>query len=184
MKRLVIASVVASGLFSAQAETYTDQARVRSAEPQYENVSVPRNECSSQWITEHEGRNEHRRRGSSSGQDRSYGGAIAGGLFGGVVGHQFGGGAGKDAATALGVVLGAMAGDQIENRDRPAQYEDRPIETTQREVKRCRTVYDSQARITGYRVSYDYRGQVYTTFMRNNPGNSLPLRVTVDPIEQ
>ena len=38
--------------------------------------------------------------------------------------------------------------------------------------------------VTGYRVAYDYRGQHYTTFMRSNPGNSLRVRVTVDPVEQ
>jgi uncharacterized protein YcfJ len=127
-------------------------------------------------------------------QDRQYGGAIVGGLAGGVLGHQVGGGSGKDVATALGVVLGAMAGDQLQNRDTRSQYDNGQYsnnqygnggyETAQREVQRCRTVYDAQTRITGYRVSYDYRGQNYTTFMRSNPGNSLPVRVSVEPITQ
>lgn len=182
MKRLVIASLFATGLFGAQAETYTDSARVRSAEPQYENVLVPRNECSSRWITERSSRVEEP-------QERRYGGAIVGGLAGGVLGHQIGGGSGKDAATALGVVLGAITGDRLENRDVRSrydnrQYEDGQYENVQREVKRCRTVNDTQTRITGYRVAYEYRGQQFTTFMRNNPGNSLPVRVTVDPIQQ
>ncbi len=186
MKRLLIASLFATGLIGANAETYTDHARVRSAEPQYENINVPRNECTSQWINERDGRNDRERQ---VGQDRQYGGAIVGGLAGGVIGNQIGGGRGKDAATALGVVLGAITGDRLENRNPRTQYddgryEDGRYETAQREVKRCRTVYDAQTRITGYRVAYDYRGQSYTTLMRNNPGNSLPVRVTVDPIEQ
>ena len=188
MKRFVITSLFASALLGAQAQTFTDNARVRSAEPQYENVSVPRNECSSHWVTERDSRVSVERQSS---QDRQYGGAIVGGLAGGILGHQVGGGSGKNAATALGVVLGAMAGDQLQNRDaRPqyqydnGQYDNRGYETTQREVKRCRTVYDTQSRITGYRVTYDYRGQQYTTFMHTNPGNSLPVRVTVDPITQ
>ena len=184
MKRLMIASLVASSLLSAHAEIFTDQARVRSAEPQYENISVPRNECSSHWINEGEGRRNQGRQMSQGNQDRQYGGAILGGLAGGVVGHQMGGGTGKDAATALGVVLGAIAGDRLENRNQPTQYDDGRFETTQREVKRCRTVYDTQTRLTGYRVAYDYRGQNYTTFMRTHPGNNLPVRVTIDPIEQ
>jgi len=181
MKRLLISSLLATGTWAVYAQTYTDQARVRSAEPQYESVSVPRNECTSQWIQEPGRRGNHGRHGQ---QDRQYGGAILGGLAGGVVGHQFGGGAGKDAATALGVVLGAMAGDQIANRDQNPAYDDGRYESSQRQVQRCRTVYDAQTRITGYRVNYDYRGQNFTTFMRSNPGNSLPVRVTVDPIEQ
>ena len=178
MKRLVIASLLATGLIGAHAETYLDNARVRSAEPQYENINVPRNECSSQWINE---------RGSRIGgepQDRQYGGAIVGGLAGGVLGHQVGGGRGKDAATALGVVLGAITGDQFQNRDQRGQYDHGQYENVQREVQRCRTVNETQTRITGYRVAYEYRGQHYTTFTRNNPGNSLQVRVSVDPVEQ
>lgn len=183
MKRLLIASLSATALIGANAQTFTDQARVRNAEPQYENTNVPRNECSSQWVNERDGRGVAERQG---GQDRQYGGAIVGGLAGGVIGHQIGGGAGKDAATALGVVLGAITGDRMgnQNRNPRVQYDDRQFETAQREVKSCRTVYDVQTRITGYRVTYDYRGQSYTTVMRNNPGRNLPVRVTVDPIEQ
>lgn len=182
MKRLVIASLFATTLLGAQAQSFTDTARVRSAEPQYETVNVPRNECSSQWINED-------RRGAyqtqDRQQDRQYGGAIVGGLAGGVIGHQIGGGSGKDAATALGVVLGAMTGDRLENRNQVPQYSQYPqYQDGQREVKRCRTVYDPQSRITGYRVTYEYRGQPYTTVMHNNPGNSLPVRVSVQPMEQ
>ncbi|MFZ2391154.1 MAG: glycine zipper 2TM domain-containing protein [Rhodoferax sp.] len=191
MKRVVITSLCATAMLGAQAQTFTDNARVRSAEPQYENVSVPRNECSSHWVPDNGARVSTERQ---TNQDRQYGGAIVGGLAGGILGHQVGGGSGKDAATALGVVLGAMAGDQLQNRDaRPrydngyygsGPYDDGGYETAQREVQRCRTVYDAQTRLTGYRVSYDYRGQNYTTFMRTNPGNSLPVRVSVDPITQ
>ncbi len=181
MKRIVITSLFVGALFGAQAQTFTDNARVRSAEPQYENVSVPRNECSSHWVPENGGRVSPQRQSS---QDRQYGGAIVGGLAGGILGRQVGGGSGRDAATALGVVLGAMAGDQLQNRDARSPYDNSGYETAQREVQRCRTVYDAQTRLTGYRVNYDYRGQNYTTFMRSNPGNSLPVRVTVEPITQ
>lgn len=191
MKRIVITSLFASALLGAQAQTFTDSARVRSAEPQYENISVPRNECSSHWVPENGGRINAQRQTS---QERQYGGAIVGGLAGGILGHQVGGGSGKDVATALGVVLGAMAGDQLQNRNAQSQYDNVQYsnsqynnggyETAQREVQRCRTVYDAQTRITGYRVSYDYRGQNYTTFMRTNPGTSLPVRVTVEPVAQ
>ncbi len=181
MKRLVIASLCASALLGAQAETYTDQARVRGAEPQYENINVPRNECSSRWVEESDGHGAYERQ---NGQERKYGGAIVGGLAGGVIGHQIGGGTGKDVATALGVVVGAIAGDRLENNGRRAQYDNRPQEVSQREVQTCRTVYDTQTRITGYNVAYEYRGQVYTTFMHTDPGKHLPVRVSIEPIVQ
>ncbi len=181
MKRTVITSLFASALLGAQAQTFTDTARVRSADPQYETVNVPRNECSSHWVEERGGRGDYERQ---SGQDRRYGGAIVGGLAGGVIGNQIGGGSGKNAATALGVVLGAMAGDRMENDGHRDHYDNRRQEISQREVQRCRTVYDVQTRLTGYNVAYEYRGQNYTTFMRTNPGNRLPVRVSVDPIVQ
>ena len=52
MKRLAIVSLLAAGVVGAQAETYIDNARVRSIDPQYENISAPRNECTSHWVSE------------------------------------------------------------------------------------------------------------------------------------
>lgn len=178
MKRLIIASLFATAFLGAhaQAVTYTDNARVRNVDPQYENINVPRNECRNHWVNEE-------RQGRSAGPDRQYGGAIVGGLAGGVLGHQIGGGSGKDAATALGVVLGAIAGDRLENQNQRGFYEGEP-QQTRREVQRCHTVYDTQTRVTGYRVAYEYQGQHYTTLMRTHPGNSLQVRVSVDPVER
>jgi outer membrane lipoprotein SlyB len=47
----------------------------------------------------------------------SGGGAILGAVIGGVLGHQVGGGSGRTAATAVGVVGGAVIGNQIEQRN-------------------------------------------------------------------
>jgi len=178
MKRILIASVLASATAAVMAQSFTDQARVRSAEPMTENISVPRQECTSHWVQ------EPVRRGSDRRHERNYAPAIIGGLAGGVIGHQFGGGAGKDAATALGVVLGAMAGDQHEERFRRLEDDGRGAEVAHRQVQQCRTVYDQQTRLTGYRVAYEYRGQTYTTVTRQHPGERLLVRVSVDPIEQ
>ena len=167
---ILLLPLLASAALSAHADTYIDTARVRSVQPQYETVSVPRQECSSQWINE-----THRVEGQ-----RSYGGAVIGGVAGAVLGNQVGKGHGREAATALGAVVGAIAGDRLDNRDRRDRY----YEPSAREVKRCRTVYDTQSRITGYRVNYEYRGQHYSTVTRENPGNSLTVRVSVEPIER
>ncbi|HEX5698100.1 MAG TPA: glycine zipper 2TM domain-containing protein, partial [Rhodoferax sp.] len=160
---------------------------VRSAEPQYENINVPRNECSSHWVNEGDDRVSAAPQNT---QSRNYGGAIVGGLAGGVLGHQVGGGRGKDAATVVGAVLGAIAGDHLGNRNAPAQYDNGQYasnggyQPAQREVQRCRTVYDVQSRITGYLVSYDYRGQQHSTLMSTQPGDRLPVRVRIEPIEE
>ena len=35
----------------------------------------------------------------------------------------------------------------------------------------------------GYQVEYEYRGQIYSTVTRENPGRTLPVRVSVAPVE-
>ncbi len=63
-------------------------------------------------------------RSETGGSGTSGGGAVAGGVIGGVVGNQFGSGGGRAAATALGLVGGALLGNSIEaNRNAPRAYE-------------------------------------------------------------
>ena len=170
MKRTVLfATLAAAALAShAQGPGFVDRARVQSVEPQYEAVQVPRNECSSQWVDE--------ARPVSGGS--GIGGAIVGGTAGAIVGAQVGKGSGRDAAIAAGAVIGAIAGDRVANRE-PAVYEH-----SQREVRTCRTVYDTQTRINGYRVTYEYRGHQSTMVMRDQPGSTVPVRVSVTPLEE
>ena len=167
MKRYALVCLLATGAAVAQAETFFDNARVRDVQPQYENVTVPRQECAMQWV------NEQRPVNTGS----NIGGVVVGGVAGAILGNQVGRGHGREAATAVGAVVGAMAGDRIANGNRQDFYE-----VAQREVQVCRTVNEVQPRLTGYRVTYDWRGQQYSTFMRENPGHSLQVRVSVDPV--
>lgn len=163
-KALALIAVAAAA--AAHAETFVDNARVRNVQPQYESVAVPRQECARQVVTE-----------VQRTDSRNYGGAIVGGIAGALLGNQVGGGHGREAATAVGAVVGAMTGDNLANRDRVPQYAEVP-----REVTSCRTVQDVQQRLTGYRVDYEYRGQMYTTFMPQDPGPTLRVRVSVEPV--
>ena len=168
MKHIALAALLATTAVAAQAHTYFDNARVSNVEPRYENVRVPRQECTNQWVNEPR---ETRRGG------REYGGAVLGGVAGAVLGHQVGGGHGRDAATVIGAALGAFTGDRLANRggwDEPEQ--------AAREVTTCRNVEDVQSRINGYQVTYDYRGQQFTTLMNENPGQFVKVRVSVEPV--
>lgn len=169
MKRLALSALLVAGGVAAHAQEFVDQARVRNVEPQYESVQMPRNECSSQWVTETR----------TVEAPRNYAGAVIGGVAGGILGHQVGKGSGRDAATAVGAVVGVMAGDHLANQNRTAHVEQVP-----REVRHCRTVNDVQTRINGYRVTYEYRGHMYTTVMPEDPGRTLPVRVSVVPVER
>ena len=53
----------------------------------------------------------------------SAGGAILGAVIGGLIGSQVGGGAGNAAATGVGLVGGAIVGNQIEKRNNKADHE-------------------------------------------------------------
>ena len=170
MKRLALIPLLASAAFTLHAETFFDNARVRSVQPQYENVTVPRNECTNQWVTEQQ----------PAVSSRNYGGLAVGGVAGALLGNQVGGGRGREAATALGAVLGAFTGDRVANRDR-GDRGDR-YENVPREVTTCQTVNDVQSRLTGYQVAYEYRGQQFTALMPQNPGSNLQVRVSVDPV--
>lgn len=158
---LLAAALVASS--AAMADDYDDYARVRSATPEYERYNTPRQECSSEYIQRSGYRGE-----------RSYGGSIIGGITGAIVGNQIGRGHGREVATALGAITGAVVGDRVQNNARGDDDEGR-------EVRRCRSVDQWERRLTGYRVVYEYGGRKYSTFMPNDPGRELRVRVAVEP---
>ena len=166
MKRLALVPLLATAAIAAHAQPYLDNARVTSVDPQYENVRLPRQECNDRWIS------EPRRSGG-----REYGGAVLGGVAGALIGNQVGRGHGREAATAIGAVVGAFTGDNLSTRDRWDRNEE-----ASRQVTTCRNVEDVQTRIVGYQVTYEYRGQQFTTLMQENPGRFLPVRVSVEPV--
>jgi uncharacterized protein YcfJ len=103
---------------------------------------------------------------------------LLGGLIGGVIGHQIGSGRGNDAATIAGAVIGSGVGYDIARRRVGTSTEERV-------VQRCATRYEKQTeeRIDGYRVTYEYNGREYTTRMPHDPGERIRVRVAVSPAE-
>ncbi len=114
-----------------------------------------------------------RERERSSGSN--VGAQIAGGVLGAVVGSRFGGGRGSDVATVVGAIGGAMAGDALASGN-GSNYG--PVTTTQQQ---CSTVYEPGPP-SGYQVTYDYKGKLYTTTLRTPPGEYLRVRsrITVE----
>lgn len=169
LSHAAVALVALAAAVAVQAESFTDYARVRAVEPRYETVQVPRQECASQWVQ------DAPRAAVNPG---GFGGMLVGGVAGGLIGNQVGKGHGREAATAVGAVIGAIAGDRIATRT--STHFAAP-ET--REVRSCRTVYDSSERLVGYDVTYEYRGIESTAFMREQPRRRIPVRVSVTPAE-
>ena len=72
-----------------------------------------------------------------------------------------------------GTILGGIVGGVIEIiRDEGVQ---------QRKVRRCRDIDHWVNRINGYRVTYEYAGRRYSSFMPNDPGREVKVRVSVEP---
>ena len=175
-KRLIaptLAGVVlaTASTFSAAAPVY-EYAAVDSVIPDRRIVQVPqsREVCWDEPVTHY---------APAHAGPPSYTPGILGGIAGAVVGNQFGKGSGRDWATVAGTALGASIGRDYGNRQR---YYSSPYTTVE---ERCRIErsYREEEQITGYRVSYTYNGQQYTTLMNRDPGEKLRVRVDVSPAE-
>jgi len=96
--------------------------------------------------------------------DKGVSGAIVGAIVGGVVGNQIGGGSGRDVATGVGVITGAVVGDNMQNAPRTQQ--------------RCTPIQNSRSVIVGYDVTWEYLGRRVTQRMDRDPGQYVTVTVT------
>lgn len=152
----------------AQAVDFEDTARVISATPQVEQINQPRQECRTDYVTVQQ---------QAQPQQKNYGGAIIGGIAGGLLGNQVGKGTGRTVATAGGAVAGALVGDHLANNNTaPAPtYAQQPVQS-------CRVVDHWETRTNGYAVTYKYHGQTYTSVLPYQPGQTIRVRVSVNPV--
>lgn len=163
------AGLVAAGCATAGHQSggvVYDWAEVIEAEPLVDRVRVP---VSREVCWDEEVHHRERGRGSTAG-------TIVGGLIGGLAGHQIGSGSGNTAATVVGTLAGAAVGNRASSGP-PRHYSS--IE------ERCRVErdYRTEERLEGYRVTYLYNGQTYTTHTRHDPGSRIRVRVAVSPAE-
>ena len=148
--------------------SFDDTAKVTHVEPLYKTVRVssPQREC---W-------NQPQHRSHNTGY-KSYTSTIAGGIVGGVLGNQLGGGSGKTAMTIAGTLLGGSIGRDLgynsQGHDDDYYNGSEQCRVTER--------YHEEERTDGYRVTYRYHGQTYTTHMDHNPGKRIPIEVSVRP---
>ena len=150
MKKIVIFSALAAVAIVASAQ---EQGRVLSATPIIQQVGVPQQVCGNETVY--------------SGNRTTGAGAVIGAIAGGAVGNTIGKGSGRAAATAIGVLGGAVVGNQIEGNGQP-QYQNVQLCTTE-------TYYEN--RTVGYDVVYEYAGRQYTTRTQNDPGRWIPVSV-------
>lgn len=149
MKKIIVLTALASVAAVAMAQ---EQGRVLSVTPITQQVAVPQQVCGNETIY--------------SDPRPSGAGALLGAVAGGAAGNAIGHGGGRAAATMLGVIGGAVLGNNIEG-GRPG-YQN---------VQRCSTQTYYENRAVGYDVTYEYAGRRYTTRTQNDPGQWIPLNV-------
>ena len=159
MKNALVKTFVGSGLTalaslaSSPASATDILARVISSTPVVQQVAVPRQVCNNQAVITQ--------------APKSGAGALMGAVAGGAVGNAIGSGGGRAAATVLGLVGGAMIGDNIEGPNTQLQN-----------VQQCTTQTFYENRPSHYNVVYEYQGTQYNTQMANDPGGYVRLQVT------
>ena len=155
MKKTLVLSAIAasSGLFAVNASAMDILARVISSTPVVQQVGVPQQVCTTQpMITQ---------------APPSGAGAVMGALAGGAMGNAIGDGGGRALATMIGLVGGAMVGNNIEGNRNQVQN-----------VQQCGTQTTYENRTTHYNVVYEYADKQYTVQMPNDPGLYVRLQVT------
>lgn len=150
MKKTFLFTALAAAALAAQAQ---EMGRVLSATPIHQQFAVPQQVCGNETIY-------------SGGRNPSGAGAVLGAIAGGAAGNAIGGGSGRAAATAIGILGGAVLGNSIEAG--------RPGYDT---VQRCTTETYYENRVVGYDVTYEYAGRQYTVRTQDDPGGWIPLNV-------
>lgn len=168
MKSTMVVAVLAPSM--ALAGHGYQYAKVVASDPIYETVSytVPVEQCRDETV----GYREPQGRSATA----PIVGAIVGGAIGNAVGHKK---RNKQVGAVVGAVLGGSIGADIARRHRG--YGD-PVGYRTRQV--CSVYHEEhhEERLTGYRVTYRYGGETYTTHMDHDPGARLRVRVDVTPV--
>jgi uncharacterized protein YcfJ len=134
-------------------------AEVVDVKPIKDTIRTPRQECHDEVVT-------HKR--AVKDENRIAGTAI-GAVVGGLLGNQIGGGSGKKVATVAGAAAGGYAGNKTQEH---MQNSDTYTTTEQR----CKTVTDTQEKISGYEVRYRLEGKEGSVRMDHEPGDTIPVR--------
>jgi uncharacterized protein YcfJ len=184
MKNKMIAAGLITALISTSAamaskerhytgDNYTDTARVTHVQPIYRSVetSRPHRECYQEEVY---------RPVQSSRHENSALGMIVGGALGGALGHNISRHH-RDTATIAGAVIGSAIGHDVSSN----KHRNRDRGYSRGYEERCHTVSErhSEERLDGYRVTYRYQGQIFSTRMDHDPGDRIQVRISVSPVD-
>jgi uncharacterized protein YcfJ len=169
----LIASSCCLPVAAVLAGTSYEEASVLSSTPIYHVVETtqPERQC---W--EEEVVREARSSPPSRSATPGILGAVIGGALGNAVGHRK---RNQQVGTVVGAILGgSIARDVVRNGERRETVE--YIDT----VERCRTVHASyqEEKLVGYDIRYSYNGTESTVRLPQDPGATIRVRVSVEPV--
>jgi uncharacterized protein YcfJ len=147
----VLITFAALGSASAQAQDIL--ARVITSTAVIQPVAVPRQVCNTTTVM--------------SEAPNSGAGAVMGAIAGGAMGNAVGNGSGRALATMIGLVGGAVVGNNVEGPRSQLQN-----------VQQCGTQTSYENRTLHYDVVYEYADKRYNIQMPNDPGQYVRLQVT------
>jgi uncharacterized protein YcfJ len=153
-KQVVTTLGLATGLLgmASGAQAQEILARVISSTAVIQQVAVPRQQCTTTAVTS---------------QTTSGAGALMGAIAGGAMGNAVGDGTGRTVATMIGLLGGAIVGNNIEGPKTQVQN-----------VQQCSTVTTYENRTMHYDVVYEYADKRYSIQMLNDPGQHVRLQLS------
>jgi len=95
---------------------------------------------------------------------------VLGGLLGGAIGHELGRNNNQDLATLTGVVIGTAIAQSTSAVYYPVERRQPAPPACHREIR-----YKNEHQLVAYDVTYRYHGRLYTTRMRENPGEHIRI---------
>lgn len=145
---------------------HTDVAKVVNVEPLYETISYsePQRECHYE---------QHVVRHHSGSKTPIIIGSLIGGAIGNELGHNK---SNKKVGAVAGAILGGSIASDLNRKDRGYHTKRERVCTTTERVR-----YKEE--LTGYNVTYKYRGKQFHTTMDRHPGERIRVAVSVRPLD-
>jgi len=148
-------------------------AKVVDVDPIYKTIRIssPEQQC---WYEDvHKPIKRHVRRNKPEN-------VLIGGIIGGVIGHHLGEGHNRNVATLAGTLIGSAIGRDSGTRTvHTGEYQ-----VSQERHCETHTTYRTEEQLQGYRVTYRYQGELFTTKTRQHPGKRIRVSVQITPVER
>ena len=187
MKKIVTSLALAGFLFSGSLlarENFTDFGRVLHAQPVYDyTYSRPHRheDCRSDYRPHRSGHRHSEKHDIAP---------VAGAIVGGIIGNKLGRGDARVLTTVAGSLAGAAIAsnhsqDHYRHGRKDPKHNNRDHHRHDRHDRHCRSKGHRKHRVlTGFDVTYRYKGEIFHTFTRRHPGKRIRLDVSIRPLDR